>query len=146
MDQSDIQSSASSQANAEKRSLNRLIVILGCLLFGLVGLLALFQTGVIGGNQALLTIVNESPLDLRELAVTAAGKTYPLGELKAGMQKAVLARDLRDSAWQIHGYWENGEPLDLKVGYLTHGMNFRDHLVMHTQEDFKFESESGIIP
>ena len=112
--------------------------------------LLLFGAGILAGlilatwlprSMGKVQILNQANERIVDGHLTVANKTFALRDLKHGAD-ANFCFDIRtDSHYQIAITFESGRAMKKDVGYVTHGFDFDDRLVIEDQ-DISYESKT----
>jgi hypothetical protein len=97
------------------------------------------------GNTARVTIVNQSHETIIDGSIGIANnKTVNLPILDHNASFVVHFDIRADSHYDISITFDSGRVMKRDVGYLTHGFDFDDRLVV-TDQDISYQSETGSL-
>lgn len=96
-------------------------------------------------SGASLMIVNDSNSDLNNVSVQLWNTEIMVGSLKRNEKKRIKVDNYFDSSWKVTGTWDDGEDLDISYGYVTHGLDFRDTIVINDDRSISFSSKQGVV-
>lgn len=107
--------------------------ILAPFCLGIVVALA-FLAHYLKRNRAVVTVINSSGMDVMggTVRVSSENQGLEIGPINAGDSASVIFRNVSDGhfAWSID--LKSGVRLADSAGYVTHGRDFRDRLVIET--------------
>lgn len=106
------------------------IKVLACLI--ILAAIAVFYLRA--PQKASVTVVNKAGKLLKTVTVELCGESATIESLAVQTSKKLELKVHSDCHYQVTAIFESGEKLSNGVGYVTHGMDFDDQIVITDSE------------
>lgn len=100
----------------------------------IVGCLAGSNTACSKTNNSEVTLVNSTPENIEKCSIELTGATVVINNLKAGDKASATFVVRSDAHYKVSVQFSSGRKLENDVGYVTPGFDYKDTILIHSNE------------
>jgi hypothetical protein len=85
-------------------------------------------------GQTIVSINNQSGAAIQELRLEVYGQRKIWNDINVGQSVRFTSESKGDSHYSVHVEFAGGKTLNKEIGYVTHGANFDDQIVVSSSD------------